>query len=190
MALRRDRSLECFPLQPERGEAALSWALGRSLCLCWSCWSPRHTRALLRRVAGEAGTCQHSYARRGRGGRTKQVWELSEEQCIHWSHRNYRGGMQGPRCQLQRFVEDCIQPAGLICCVSIGTSRFLKCFWWTAVLCCLETKYALGSAHSQQWGLSPSRANPQSPTSEREPEPQQALPLLLSTCSGNTSNCF
>ena len=67
-------------------------------------------------------------------GAMGKVWELFEEQRIHWSHRNYCGGMRGPCCQLQHFVEVCVQSDGLICCVRIGISGFLKCVWWTAVL--------------------------------------------------------
>lgn len=47
----------------------------------------------------------------------------SEEQPV--SHGNYHGGMQQIHC----FVEDCLQPHGFICCLSVVISSFLKCFW-------------------------------------------------------------
>lgn len=85
---------------------------------------------------GTPGRCQGEWlgrmdvsARLCHEGRRAQVWELSEEQCTSGAMETTAGGMQGPYCQIHCFVEDCIQSYGLIRCLSIGISSFLKCFW-------------------------------------------------------------
>lgn len=74
--------------------------------------------------------CQRSYTRRGHGQK------VSKEQHTHWSIGATMVGDTGLKCQFHWFQCDCVWSDGLIWCVSIWVSKFLKCTWWAAILCC------------------------------------------------------
>lgn len=63
-----------------------------------------------------------------REGRRQPVWELPGQQRTSGAMETAAGGMQGPCCQIHSFVGDCLQSDGLICCLSVVISSFLKCF--------------------------------------------------------------
>lgn len=105
---------------------ALSWQ-----AQCWAS-GPEELLALMahqgavKESGWEGWMCQHGCAMRAGGPRCGSSLR-SNAPVEPW--KLLQGGMQGPYCQIHCFVEDCIQSYSLICCLSIGISSFLKCFW-------------------------------------------------------------